>query len=106
MWNRVPGQTAADVNLDASPYGFKVTGDGAWDSDSSDAVDKPAFRSRELGVMDSNGHITNLLLVSGHQMLVPAAVAAVKQWRYKPYLLNGQPVEVETTITVIFTLSS
>ena len=58
MWNRVPGQTAADVNLDASPYGFKVTGDGAWDSDSSDAVDKPAFRSRELGVMDSNGHIT------------------------------------------------
>ena len=57
-------------------------------------------------VIDSNGHITNLLLVSGHPMLVPAAIAAVKQWRYKPYLLNGQPVEVETTITVIFTLSS
>jgi periplasmic protein TonB len=43
---------------------------------------------------------------SGHPMLVPAALSAVKQWRYKPYLLNGQPVEVETTITVIFTLSS
>ena len=57
-------------------------------------------------VIDSNGHITNLLLVSGHPMLVPAAIAAVKQWRYKPYLLNGQPVEVETTLTVIFTLSS
>ena len=57
-------------------------------------------------VIDSNGHITNLLSVSGHPMLVPAAIAAVKQWRYKPYLLNGQPVEVETTITVIFTLSS
>ena len=57
-------------------------------------------------VIDTNGHITNLQLVSGHPMLVPAAVAAVKQWRYKPYLLNGQPVEVETTITVIFTLSS
>jgi protein TonB len=39
-------------------------------------------------------------------MLVPSAIAAVKQWRYKPYLLNGTPVEVETTITVIFTLSS
>jgi protein TonB len=39
-------------------------------------------------------------------MLVPAALAAVRTWRYKPYLLNGQPVEVETTITVIFTLSS
>jgi protein TonB len=57
-------------------------------------------------VIDSNGQIQNLQLVSGHPMLVPAAIAAVKQWRYKPYLLNGQPVEVETTITVIFTLSS
>jgi protein TonB len=57
-------------------------------------------------VIDINGQITNLQLVSGHPMLVPAAIAAVKQWRYKPYLLNGQPVEVETTITVIFSLSS
>jgi protein TonB len=57
-------------------------------------------------VIDTNGHITNLQLVSSHPMLVPAAIAAVKQWRYKPYLLNGQPVEVETAITVIFTLSS
>jgi len=57
-------------------------------------------------VIDVNGQITNLQLVSGHPMLVPAALEAVKQWRYKPYLLNGTPVEVETTITVIFTLSS
>lgn len=57
-------------------------------------------------VIDANGQITNLQLVSGHPMLVPAAISAVKQWRYKPYLLNGQPVEVETTITVIFSLSS
>jgi periplasmic protein TonB len=57
-------------------------------------------------IIDGNGQIQNLTLVSGHPMLVPAAIAAVKQWRYKPYLLNGQPVEVETTITVIFTLSS
>jgi protein TonB len=57
-------------------------------------------------IIDSNGQITNLQLVSGHPMLVPAAISAVKQWRYKPYLLNGQPVEVETTITVIFSLSS
>jgi protein TonB len=57
-------------------------------------------------VIDINGQITNLQLVSGHPMLVPSAIDAVKQWRYKPYLLNGQPVEVETTITVIFTLSS
>ena len=35
-WNRTPGRTAADVNLDAAPHGFKVTGDAAWDSDSDD----------------------------------------------------------------------
>jgi protein TonB len=57
-------------------------------------------------IIDANGQITNLQLVSGHPMLVPSAISAVKQWRYKPYLLNGQPVEVETTITVIFSLSS
>jgi protein TonB len=57
-------------------------------------------------VIGTNGEIQNLQLVSGHPMLVPAALAAVRLWRYKPYLLNGTPVEVETTITVIFTLSS
>lgn len=57
-------------------------------------------------VISVNGEIENLQLVSGHPMLVPAAITAVKQWRYKPYLLNGQPVEVETTITVIFSLSN
>jgi len=57
-------------------------------------------------IIDANGQITNLQLVSGHPMLVPAALAAVREWRYKPYLLNGQPVEVETTITVIFSLQS
>jgi protein TonB len=56
-------------------------------------------------IIDTSGQIQNLQLVSGHPMLVPAAITAVRQWRYKPYLLNGQPVEVETTITVIFTLS-
>ena len=57
-------------------------------------------------VIDVNGQITNLQLVSGHPMLVPSAIAAVRQWHYKPYLLNGTPVEVETTITVIFSLTS
>lgn len=52
-----------------------------------------------------DGTIQNLHVVSGHPMLAPAAVDAVKQWRYKPYFLNGEPVEVETQITVNFTLS-
>jgi len=57
-------------------------------------------------VISTTGEIENLQLVSGHPMLVPSAIAAVRQWRYKPYLLNGAPVEVETTITVIFSLTS
>jgi len=55
-------------------------------------------------IISKEGQIEDLQLVSGHPMLVPAAIEAVKQWRYRPYLLNGQPVEVETTITVIFSL--
>ena len=57
-------------------------------------------------IISQDGAIENLQLMEGHPMLVPAALAAVRQWRYKPYLLNGQPVEVETTITVTFTLTS
>jgi protein TonB len=56
-------------------------------------------------IISRTGEIQNLALISGHPMLVPAAIQAVKQWRYRPFLLNGEPVEVETTITVIFTLS-
>jgi protein TonB len=38
-------------------------------------------------------------------MLAPAAIDAVRQWKYKPYLLNGEPVEVDTEVLVNFTLS-
>ena len=47
----------------------------------------------------------NLHALSGHPMLVPAAIDAVRQWRYKPYVLNSEPIEVETQITVNFLLS-
>ena len=56
-------------------------------------------------IIDLRGNIENLQLVSGHPMLAPAAINAVKQWRYRPYLLNGIPVEVETTITINFQLA-
>src|SRR5581483_9491773 len=55
-------------------------------------------------VIGKDGTIQNLRLVSGHPMLTQAAIEAVKQWRYKPYFLNGEPVEVDTQITVNFTL--
>ncbi|HEV2134480.1 MAG TPA: energy transducer TonB [Terracidiphilus sp.] len=50
------------------------------------------------------GTIENLHVVSGPEMLQRAAIDAVSQWRYRPYLLNGDPVEVETTVNVQFTL--
>jgi len=50
------------------------------------------------------GTIENLRVTSGPLMLQQAAVDAVRTWRYRPYLLNGDPVEVETTVNVIFTL--
>lgn len=55
--------------------------------------------------ISKDGTIQNLQLVSGHPMLAPAAIEAVKQWRYKPYLLNGEPVAVETQVIVNFSLS-
>ncbi len=55
--------------------------------------------------ISKDGTIQNLRLISGHPMLAPAAIDAVKQWKYKPYYLNGEPVEVETQITVNFSLS-
>lgn len=51
-----------------------------------------------------NGTIENLRVVNGPAMLRQAAIDAVKAWRYRPYLLNGEPVEVETTVNVDFSL--
>ncbi len=56
-------------------------------------------------VIGKDGTIQNLTLVSGHPLLVPSAQEAVRQWVYQPTLLNGEPVEVVTTIDVNFTLS-
>lgn len=55
-------------------------------------------------VISKNGVIENLRVVSGNPMLQQAALAAVEQWRYRPYMLNGDPVAVETTVNVIFSL--
>lgn len=53
-------------------------------------------------VISAQGTIESLQVIDGHAMLVTAAMDAVKQWRYKPYMLSGQPVEVETTVFVNF----
>jgi protein TonB len=53
-------------------------------------------------VINKEGTVDNLKVITGHPLLINAALDAVKQWRYKPTMLNGEPVEVVTTITVNF----
>src|SRR5437867_4508485 len=55
--------------------------------------------------ISKEGTIDNLKVVTGHPLLIQSAIDAVKQWRYKPTLLNGEPVPVVTTITVNFAFS-
>ena len=57
-------------------------------------------------VIAKDGTVQELTYVSGPALLLKAAMDAVRQWRYRPTLLNGQPVEVETTIDVVFNLGS
>jgi protein TonB len=53
-------------------------------------------------VISKTGTIEKLEVVSGPEMLRASALDAVRNWRYKPYLLNGEPTEVDTTVTVNF----
>jgi periplasmic protein TonB len=55
-------------------------------------------------IIDKDGRVSELQVISGHPLLVQSALAAVRNWRYQPTLLNGEPVEVDTTITVTFVL--
>jgi protein TonB len=70
-----------------------------------------AMRARIQGtvvlqaVIAKDGTVQDLRVVSGHPLLAPAAMDAVKLWRYKPYLLNDQPVEADTQINVNFALA-
>jgi TonB family protein len=57
-------------------------------------------------LIDTNGNVKEVKIVTGDPLLTPAAMDAVKQWKYKPYLLNGQPVEVDTQVVVAFQLSA
>jgi protein TonB len=55
--------------------------------------------------ISKEGNIENLRVISGPPLLIQSALEAVKQWKYKPYILNGEPVEVDTTVTVVFSLT-
>src|SRR5205823_366282 len=69
-----------------------------------------AVRNRVQGIVHLNAVITpygkldELRVLSGHPMLAQAAVDAVRQWKFRPYVLNGQPIEVQTEVIVNFRL--
>ncbi|MEI9967898.1 MAG: energy transducer TonB [Terracidiphilus sp.] len=54
--------------------------------------------------ISKNGTLKDLHVVSGPPMLQQAAVDAVRNWRYRPYMLNNEPIEVETSVNVVFSL--
>jgi periplasmic protein TonB len=56
-------------------------------------------------VISTDGSIQSLQVLSGDPLLIQSALAAVREWRYRPTILDGQPVEVDTRITVVYTLS-
>jgi protein TonB len=56
-------------------------------------------------IISKAGTISSVSVISGPAMLRQAALDAVKTWRFRPYLLNNEPVEVETTVNVIFVLN-
>ena len=58
-----------------------------------------------LAVIGTDGTVKDVRVESGPALLAQAAIDAVKQWRYKPYLLNGIPVEIDSRITINFTMS-
>ena len=57
-----------------------------------------------ITIISAKGDVVSMEPLQGDPILTEAAMKAVKQWKYNPYLLNGQPVEVQTTIKIIFHL--
>jgi TonB family protein len=93
-------QIGGNVQADMLIYGPKPEYPAlAKQAHISGVVHLHAFIGKD-GAMQSLG-----VIPPAHPLLAPAAVEAVKQWRYKPTLLNGQPVEVETTVDVTFLLA-
>ena len=56
-------------------------------------------------LISTEGRIESLEVISGDPLFLQSALAAVREWRYRPTILNGRPIEVDTRITVIYTLS-
>jgi protein TonB len=56
-------------------------------------------------IVGKNGTVQNIQLLSGHPLIAPAAMEAVRQWRYQPTMVNGQPVEVAAPVNIAFDIT-
>lgn len=111
----LPGGTGGPVVRLArpdKPIAISHMDEGSLIHDVKPVYPRIAVESRTEGtvilhaLISREGAIESLQVVSGHPFLAHAAVDAVRQWRYRPYILNGEPVEVETQITVNFHLGN
>jgi len=57
-----------------------------------------------MAIIDEEGNVADIKILSGHALLKDAAVQAVKQWKYSPTVLNGEPMPVQANVNVIFAL--
>lgn len=108
-------ETVFTPPADAVPVALRITVPGAFSEGMLEYKVVPEYPSAALnahmegvvtlqGTIGKNGAIRNLKALAGPEIFQGAAIQAVQQWRYRPYMLNGQPVEVQTTINVIFKL--
>jgi periplasmic protein TonB len=104
---------AAQVTTVAKPKKLRVSSGVAEGLKIHDVKPKYPREAKEKGIqgdvllqvmIDEKGHISDLKVVQGDPILAAAATDAIKKWKYKPYLLNGEPVQVETTIKIQFHL--
>ncbi|HKV95008.1 MAG TPA: energy transducer TonB [Candidatus Angelobacter sp.] len=109
MPNLSPGGNGSDVQLQPKRVPVSVLSEAQLLNRVDPVYPKIALLSGVQGevklhaIIARDGKIMSLSVISGHPLLVRAAEDAVSQWRYRPYYLNGEPVEVETFITVHFT---
>jgi periplasmic protein TonB len=101
----------AQTDEPAKPMRLRISSGVAQGSKIHDVQPKYPKEARERGItgdvllqatIDTKGNIINLKAVQGDPILVKASIDAVKKWRYRPYKLKGEPVEVETTIKIQF----
>jgi protein TonB len=95
------------------PKHLRVSSGVADSLKTHDATPDYPREARERGIqgdvllqatIDTKGNLTNLKVVQGDPILVKAAIDAVKKWRYRPFILKGEPVDVDTTIKIQFHL--